>query len=83
MGLGLRTEGEGEKEVEREGKGEEQAEGGRGGAWSAISTLDESLDEVLGGGILTGYITEITGERYALFFVSLSLLRNLLRPSMC
>ncbi|KAI0124939.1 DNA repair protein RAD57 [Xylariales sp. AK1849] len=30
--------------------------------WSTISTLDESLDEALGGGIPTGYITEITGE---------------------
>jgi len=28
-----------------------------------ISTLDESLDNVLGGGIPTGYLTELTGER--------------------
>jgi DNA repair protein RAD57 len=33
-------------------------------ARQSISTLDDSLDEVLGGGIPTGYITEITGERY-------------------
>lgn len=33
------------------------------GQWSTISTLDDSLDEALGGGIPTGYITEITGER--------------------
>ena len=29
-----------------------------------ISTLDPSIDAVLGGGIPTGYITEITGEGY-------------------
>lgn len=34
------------------------------GERSAISTLDELLDEALGGGIPTGYITEITGERF-------------------
>jgi len=28
-----------------------------------ISTLDESLDDALGGGIPTGYLTELTGER--------------------
>lgn len=32
--------------------------------WSTISTLDDDLDRALGGGIPTGYITEITGERY-------------------
>ena len=31
--------------------------------WSAISTLDETLDNALGGGIPTGYVTEVTGER--------------------
>ncbi|KAI9699393.1 MAG: hypothetical protein M1836_003004 [Candelina mexicana] len=30
--------------------------------WQTISTLDEQLDAALGGGIPTGYITEITGE---------------------
>lgn len=30
---------------------------------SPISTLDPSIDAALGGGIPTGYITEITGER--------------------
>ncbi|PCH07316.1 Hypothetical protein PENO1_013180 [Penicillium occitanis (nom. inval.)] len=30
--------------------------------WSTISTLDPALDELLGGGIPTGYLTEITGE---------------------
>lgn len=34
--------------------------------WSTISTLDPTLDAALGGGIPTGYITEITGERYCL-----------------
>ena len=33
--------------------------------WDTISTLDPTLDAALGGGIPTGYITEITGERYA------------------
>lgn len=28
-----------------------------------ISTLDSALDEALGGGVRTGYITEFTGER--------------------
>jgi DNA repair protein RAD57 len=32
-------------------------------SWSTISTLDDKIDAVLGGGIPTGYITEITGER--------------------
>ena len=31
-----------------------------------ISTLDPSVDAALGGGIPTGFITEITGERYGL-----------------
>lgn len=31
--------------------------------WQTISTLDDSLDRALGGGIPTGYMTEITGER--------------------
>ncbi|KAG9232168.1 P-loop containing nucleoside triphosphate hydrolase protein [Amylocarpus encephaloides] len=30
--------------------------------WNAISTLDDDLDRALGGGIPTGYITEVTGE---------------------
>lgn len=37
------------------------------GQWSTISTLDDSLDEALDGGIPTGYITEITGERCQLY----------------
>lgn len=32
-------------------------------SWSTVSTLDDELDRVLGGGIPTGYITEVTGER--------------------
>lgn len=31
---------------------------------SPISTLDPAIDAALGGGVPTGYITEITGERY-------------------
>ncbi|XRM41204.1 DNA repair protein rhp57 [Aspergillus tubingensis] len=30
--------------------------------WSAISTLDSTLDALLDGGIPTGYVTEVTGE---------------------
>jgi DNA repair protein RAD57 len=33
--------------------------------WHTISTLDPALDEVLNGGIPTGYLTEVTGERFA------------------
>ena len=32
-------------------------------SWNTISTLDTELDLALGGGIPTGYITEVTGER--------------------
>lgn len=46
------------------------------GKWSTISTLDHSLDEALGGGIPTGYITEITGERYAALFYNHTLSRS-------
>jgi DNA repair protein RAD57 len=31
-----------------------------------VSTLDDKLDIALNGGIHSGYLTEITGERYAL-----------------
>ena len=34
---------------------------------NVISTLDDGLDDVLGGGIRTGCLTEITGERYVVF----------------
>jgi DNA repair protein RAD57 len=34
-------------------------------SWSTISTLDDTIDTALGGGIPTGYITEVTGERQA------------------
>ena len=40
--------------------------------WSTISTLDPALDAALGGGIPTGYITEITGERYLYLTISSS-----------
>lgn len=33
-------------------------------SWRTISTLDDDLDAALGGGIPTGCITEVTGERY-------------------
>ncbi len=31
--------------------------------WQTISTLDDAIDKGLGGGIPTGYLTEVTGER--------------------
>ncbi|KAJ6145491.1 DNA recombination and repair protein Rad51 C-terminal [Penicillium chermesinum] len=30
--------------------------------WNTISTLDSTMDGLLGGGIPTGYVTEVTGE---------------------
>jgi DNA repair protein RAD57 len=32
-------------------------------SWNTISTLDDQLDLVLGGGIPVGYVTEVVGER--------------------
>ena len=32
-----------------------------------VSTLDRTLDGAVGGGIPTGYVTEIVGERYDLY----------------
>jgi DNA repair protein RAD57 len=31
--------------------------------WNTLSVLDATLDKAIGGGIPTGYVTEITGER--------------------
>ncbi len=33
------------------------------GSTNAISTLDERIDDSLGGGVLPGYVTEVVGER--------------------
>jgi DNA repair protein RAD57 len=38
-----------------------------GRAWHTISLLDPHIDEMLGGGLPTGYITEVTGERCGFF----------------
>lgn len=38
------------------------------GEWNAISTLDPALDALLDGGIPTGYVTEVTGERFVYEF---------------
>jgi DNA repair protein RAD57 len=43
-------------------------------SWNTISTLDDDLDLALGGGIPTGYITEVTGERQV--FAVLAVLTN-------
>lgn len=32
--------------------------------WNTISTMDPTMDGLLGGGIAAGYVTEVTGERY-------------------
>lgn len=60
--LGVGEEAEGSENVNRKGAlqrtGKEVV-----ASWSTISTLDRRLDQVLEGGIATGYITEITGER--------------------
>lgn len=37
------------------------------GTWQTISTLDDTLDHALGGGVPVGYITEFAGERYIRF----------------
>lgn len=34
--------------------------------WATISTLDDDLDDIVGGGIALGHVTEIVGERSAL-----------------
>lgn len=46
-------------------------------AWETISTLDDDMDHALGGGIPTGYITEITGERCVKILASLISYRRL------
>lgn len=56
-----------DEETETEGNNKHQLDLSR---WNTISTLDTRLDELLGGGIPTGYLTEITGERY--YFRSIS-----------
>lgn len=40
--------------------------------WATISTLDDALDDALGGGIALGHLTEIVGERSALLLYSIS-----------
>jgi DNA repair protein RAD57 len=35
--------------------------------WAVISTLDPGIDALLEGGVPTGYLTEVTGERYLIF----------------
>lgn len=37
-------------------------------SWLTISLLDPAIDALLDGGIPTGYLTEVTGERYPFFF---------------
>jgi len=61
--------------TQKKQKAEEQKSLQKSGAdleeeWNTISTLDDGLDAALSGGIPTGYVTEVTGERYALTFYS-------------
>ncbi|KAJ5519766.1 DNA recombination and repair protein Rad51 C-terminal [Penicillium fimorum] len=51
--------------------------------WNTISTLDPGMDALLGGGIPTGYVTEITGESGSgktQFLLSLCLAVQLPKP---
>ncbi|CAG8943685.1 unnamed protein product [Penicillium salamii] len=51
--------------------------------WNTISTLDPAIDALLGGGIPTGYVTELTGESGSgktQFLLSLCLAVQLPKP---
>ncbi|CAG7916844.1 unnamed protein product [Penicillium olsonii] len=51
--------------------------------WSTISTLDPAMDALLGGGLPTGYVTEVTGESgcgKTQFLLSLCLAVQLPKP---
>ncbi|KAJ5753032.1 hypothetical protein N7520_009949 [Penicillium odoratum] len=51
--------------------------------WDMISTLDPTMDALLGGGIPTGYVTEVTGESGSgktQFLLSLLLAVQLAKP---
>lgn len=70
LGIGeVEDEDEGPKEEEKnthgKGLGKRLRRSGKDvvNAWETISTLDDDMDRALGGGIPTGYITEVTGER--------------------
>lgn len=66
-------EGSGESERSVDGKGKKKLR--KSGKevideWEVISTLDDDMDRALGGGIPTGYITEVTGERCVSFSIT-------------
>ncbi|CAG8908279.1 unnamed protein product [Penicillium egyptiacum] len=55
----------------------------RASQWNTISTLDPTMDALLGGGIPTGYVTEVTGESGSgktQFLLSLCLAVQLPKP---
>lgn len=56
LGLGDATSADSKSQLRKSGNDLVQQ-------WSTISTLDDRIDAALGGGIPTGYITELTGER--------------------
>ena len=61
LGHALQSELDEEARSGLESSGKQIGEG-----WTCVSLLDDGLDRLLGGGLPTGYITEMTGERYAL-----------------
>ena len=68
--LGLRANEERREGSPGKGDGSEDRvlrESGNGltPQWVTVSTLDDELDTALGGGVPPGYITEVTGERFA------------------
>ncbi|KAF5876048.1 putative dna repair protein rad57 protein [Botrytis fragariae] len=69
LGLGEVNPGEkdaaaGENNVDGKGEVKKLRKSGKEvvDEWEIISTLDDDMDRALGGGIPTGYITEVTGE---------------------
>jgi RecA/RadA recombinase len=52
---------------EEQGNGESSSSATPLGVERWVGTGDVGLDEVLGGGIRTGVLTEISGERYVNF----------------
>lgn len=60
---------EGQKKGTLRKNGRELLERENGEEGRRISTLDEGLDEGLGGGVKRGGITEFVGERYAYFML--------------
>ena len=80
---GLVDDRDGKGDVSGDGnegdRGKEEKDASGGGSridpsawtkWDTVGMLDERLDKALDGGFLTGYLSEITGERYFGSFLS-------------